>query len=458
MVRRNSKYKYDINDIIERKNHNLKILNKTRIKNGKNATQKAYSVECLHCGKIFDISETGITKGVGCSFCNSLGYKKEYKYNIGDLFEYKNGDKVEILNKFYINKIDAENKKIKKQHFGKVYKTKCLKCGYISYDNEMYLERKFGCPVCNNKKVVKGINDVATTHKEYLKYFLNKEDAYTITYSSNKKIQFICPLCKTIKTSTMNKISNRGFSCSNPNCNFNNGYSYPNRFMYSFLKQLKVNFESEKIFNWSKNKKYDFYIPSLSCIIEAMGKQHYEDWTFSRAEEQQKNDKLKEQLAKENGIKHYIVLDCRKSETEWIKNSILNSELNELFDLSNINWQECELNSRKSLILEIYKKYNEENFENLKEFSKNFPYPYEKIISIISEGDKNGIINNKNKFKIYILYKGERYEFDRISHCIKFLKENFNISICHNKIKELLEYNSKNKNKKEYKDVLIDYR
>lgn len=151
-------------------------------------------------------------------------------------------------------------------------------------------------------------------------------------------------------------LTERGFSC--PKCS--DGISYSEKFVYNLLKNLSVVFKKEKTFDWSQNKRYDFYIPKLSCIIEVHGLQHYFYTGFSRSlEEEQENDKLKEQLAKENGIKHYIILDCRKSEMEWVKNSILNSQLNELFDLSNINWKEIDYNSNGSLFIKFYVLFKE---------------------------------------------------------------------------------------------------
>jgi hypothetical protein len=52
---------------------------------------------------------------------------------------------------------------------------------------------------------------------------------------------------------------------------------------------------------------------------------------------------MKKELALNNGIKeeNYIIIDCRESTLEWIKNNengILNSKLADLFDLSKIDW------------------------------------------------------------------------------------------------------------------------
>ena len=151
--------------------------------------------------------------------------------------------------------------------------------------------------------------------------------------------------------------------------------SYPNKFIFNVLQQLLGdNFENEKIFNWSDNKRYDFYfkINKEAYLIEAHGLQHYQNCTRGRSlEEEQENDRLKKELALRNGIKedNYIIIDCRESTLEWIKNHILKSKLNNIFDLTKVDWlislkyacsslvkQACELwNENKYSVIQISK-------------------------------------------------------------------------------------------------------
>ena len=58
------------------------------------------------------------------------------------------------------------------------------------------------------------------------------------------------------------------------------------------------------------------------------------------------------------------MLDCRKSELEWIKNSILNSKLNEIFDLNNIDWKECEKYALEGLTKQICEYWEEQKKVN----------------------------------------------------------------------------------------------
>ena len=133
--------------------------------------------------------------------------------------------------------------------------------------------------------------------------------------------------------------------------------SYPERLLSSLLSILGVDFSREQTFSWATNilegegkrsfKRYDFYIPSLNTIIEVHGSQHYGggfEYLGGRSlEEERENDKQKEQLAKANGIKHYIVINALSSTLSFIKESVVsNAEFTSLFDISEIDWDEVE--------------------------------------------------------------------------------------------------------------------
>ena len=176
-----------------------------------------------------------------------------------------------------------------------------------------------------------------------VKYLENKENG-ELTIGSQEKVNCICPKCKESKIIPLYRLYERGFNC--PNCS--SKVSYPNRFIFKLLKQLNIQFETEEVFDWAKNKRYDFYILILNCIIEAHGMQHYKDSSWSTVQFQQENDALKENLALSNGIVNYIQLDCRKSNMEYIKQSILNNEkMGELFDLTKIDWNKIDKELRE---------------------------------------------------------------------------------------------------------------
>lgn len=140
-------------------------------------------------------------------------------------------------------------------------------------------------------------------------------------------------------------------------CSEGTSGSYPERLINSLLTILGVDFAREKTFPWStgviddaghsSTKRYDFYIPALSAIIEVHGSQHYdggfENLGGRSLKEEQENDRQKEKLAKANGIKHYIILNALSSTLSYIKESILsNNDFTSLFDLTNVKWEEVE--------------------------------------------------------------------------------------------------------------------
>jgi len=122
--------------------------------------------------------------------------------------------------------------------------------------------------------------------------------------------------------------------------------------MYSILEQLNIDFKMEKVFDWSQTRKYDFYLKDFNYIIETHGGQHYAECSRGKLslKETQTNDKLKNQLADDNKIDKYIIIDCRNSNLEFIKNNVLNSEMAKLFDLSAIDWLKCEEYACSSLV------------------------------------------------------------------------------------------------------------
>lgn len=294
-------------------------------------------------------------KSIECPYCNSVGQWIADEY----------GD--ENVSKYWgtSNKGDAFSY-AKKSH-SKIY----IKC----QSNESHGEYAVacsdftsgrGCPICSNKQIAKGVNDVATTHPHLVKYFLDKQEAYTVGAGSSKVIKLACERCGSIKNTKLTYVTKRGFSC--PVCG--DGKSYPEKLVANILKHIGVDFKQEvtkTTFDWCGDSRYDFYIPSLSTIIETHGEQHY-NGRFSNyvggrtLEEEQENDRMKRKLALANGIERYIVLDCRNAELGWIRDNILNSELPSLlnFNQCDIDWNECEITARGSSIAgECWKLWND---------------------------------------------------------------------------------------------------
>jgi len=284
------------------------------------------------CGSVFSIYYKEFRNKKECPFC-----KKEK-------------DKI-IYNEFIKSKVEEKGYTLLSAYNNAVSKLDMV-CpnGHFIKKAWYHLKEDTGCPICANQNVVKGINDISTTHTQYLKYFNNTEDAYLYSYGSNKEIVVKCPDCGNLKKIKISDLIGNNFYCRK--CG--DGVSYPEKIMFNVLSQLNINFETQKKFCWSENKYYDFYIPSLNIIIETHGEQHYKESNFFKKtlKEQENNDFLKKYLATQNGIEinNYIVIDCRNSNIDWIKNNILNSKLHKIYNFSNIDWTKCHEHACNSLV------------------------------------------------------------------------------------------------------------
>lgn len=211
-----------------------------------------------------------------------------------------------------------------------------------------------GCQICANKAVLKGFNDMWTTHPEQARLLANVEDGYKYTYSSNVKVDWICGECdEPIKDKTINKINDRGLKC--PICS--DGMSIPEKIMYCLLKELQLDFDTQKRFNWLSNRFYDFYVEEYNLIIEMHGRQHYSISQFHNIEEklkaQQDIDTLKREAALKEGVDFYIEIDASKSDYEYIKSNIMRSELADIIKFENVSWGNVFSNCSKSLNIEV---------------------------------------------------------------------------------------------------------
>lgn len=224
---------------------------------------------------------------------------------------------------------------------------------------------------------------------------IGEENSKKYLHSVSTKVKCTCPICgnNDRKISISKIYGKRNILCSN--CS--DGVSYPEKIMFNVLKELNTNFiyQLSKINAlWCKNKRYDFYfeLDNKKYIIETHGEQHYEEKSnFKQSlKEIQENDKIKKELAIKKGIKeeNYITIDCRKSELNWIKNNILNSKLNNIFDLSIVDWNKCESYAlRSSLIKEVCDYWNNET-KIVSEIAKKFKLTETCIYNYLRKGRK----------------------------------------------------------------------
>lgn len=379
--------------------------------------------------KSYDFKNSKVGRVVG-------GRTSAFKLEVGCVLKDEKRDLI-ILDREYRNLIHKPDKN-GKIHIQKVkyYKYKCNKCGYDEgwTTESLLINRNASCSCCNGNVAVLGINTIWDTNGEWVEIFgVSEKDAKTYTKGSSKLIEVTCPNCgniKKIKPDTIRFNKSIGCFCGD-------SYSYCEKVMTNLLIQLNVRFETQvqkKILSWCDKYRYDFYLPEYNIIIETHGDQHYSKHDFRRVngktfKEEQRNDKLKKELAINNGVKEedYVVIDCRYSDLDWIKINVLDSRLSELFEFSKVDWIECERFALKNRVKEVCNYWNDQNHTlTTGDLSKIFKINSSTISSYLKKGTKLGWTEYDPKHEVSKVAKmnGERSRVRRSMPILAF-KEDF---------------------------------
>lgn len=333
------------------------------------------------------------------------------------------------------------------------YKYICNICGYDcgnSYRDGIWKEEywidashikydKTGCSCCQGRAVVPNVNNVGFTNKELSKYIKNEEDKLRFTASAKRKIEFICPTCGLSFKSILCNVNSQGFSC--PFCSDN--MSFGEKIVYSLLSDLNIDFIKEYSSgetDWTGRYRYDFYI-SPNIIIEVMGNQHlygtFEHLSGRTLQEEQENDEYKKQLAIKNGISEYITIDSSVADFNYIKNNIINSKLNTLFDLSNVNWEHINELSTKTLVKDICDYWNDNPNASTGILKEKFKLGYSAIQGYLKQGSKLGWCDyDVNNFRRNNIYKNDTVNTSKPIKCIENNKYFKSAGLCSRKSKE----------------------
>lgn len=377
---------------------------------------------------------SSLYKGIGCKECAKEGIS-EKNSKTHDEFVYE----MSVLN---------EGIKILTQYTGMSEEiTVELRCGHIWTTKAINIYyRDFGCPYCSGNAILVGFNDLWTTSPETAKMLTNPKDGYLVSKGSGQKKNFTCPLCNKRQNKIVKNVVNRTLQCTY--CG--DGVSFPNKFGRALLDQLiGDDYIPEYSPDWIGLHKYDNYFiyHDNHYVLEMDGGFHYEENDFSSnsLEERQLIDKLKDELANSHGI-NVIRIDCCESSCSYIVQNIMGSVLNEIFDLSNVDWQKCDMQAQKNLIKEACDLYMS-GVKSTDEISKKIKVGRGTAVGYLKKGaefgwcdydPKKSHIGKPNKklrkpVVVTNMQSGIEYYFDGVTLCEKKMFETCGIKV-HRKV------------------------
>ena len=155
------------------------------------------------------------------------------------------------------------------------------------------------CPYCTNYKVLSGLNDLATTNPELIKYWDDEKNGSLkpnmVMKGQHKEVWWIGECGHSWKSTIYHMVE--GKRC--PICNIENKSSFPEQAIYFYLKKVfnEVEIENRKVLN---GKELDIYIPSIKTAIEFDGDAWHKDV---------EKDIIKNQLCNEKGIRLIRIRD-----------------------------------------------------------------------------------------------------------------------------------------------------
>ncbi|MBQ2397357.1 MAG: hypothetical protein II304_10050 [Bacteroidales bacterium] len=294
-------------------------------------------------------------------------------------------------NNLLVLELSKENERTKKD--GKT-RLKCIcDCGEITYTfkDSLISGRTKSCG-CIKKKPYKYEKNqfVQTKHGKF--EILERKRMLKGKKLASTKVY----VCKCLDCGEINEIQETVLCSESGSCKAcSESRSFGEKYFYCFLKQLGVSFETEYYPKWSSRKYYDFFfeVGSNKYIVEIDGEQHEKRYSKSKKtiEEIAEIDLKKDIEAKNNGHK-LIRIKYSQTKNQSIEDNIKKSELANVFDMKNIDWQKCFFSAMSHWEREICELWNN-GIVSTKEISKKVNISPNYISKILANCAKNNLCN-----------------------------------------------------------------
>ena len=225
---------------------------------------------CSTCGHSWDTKIQERTEGSGCPICAG---KKRAKARHDTILKKKGGIKDPLLLKEWDYKENGDlTPEQVTEGSGKYVHWVCSKCGHkwLAKILNRTLNKR-GCPLCANLVVVKGKNDLATTHPHLAAEWHPTKNGeltpYKVTYGKGKKVWWQCPFGHEYEATILHRSS--GTNC--PVCNSGRQTSFAEQAFYYYIKKIYPDAINRYTDIFDNRMELDIYIPSRHIAIEYDG-------------------------------------------------------------------------------------------------------------------------------------------------------------------------------------------
>lgn len=287
-------------------------------------------------GHSYDARAKDRKHGLNCPYCSNkkvlVGFNDLYTYCINNHLE-------EIIEEFDNDKNKFSMKDVTAGSDKETW-WKCPKGHSYQSSPSRRVMRGSGCGICSHNILVKGVNDLLTTHPEIAKewdYKKNKVGPDEVMAGSNiDKYWFLCPKGHSYHTTVLGR--KRGTNC--PQCNIEKHTSIPERSIYYYMKKyfndVIDSYHNKKI----GRKEIDIFLPTFNFGIEYDGRAWHKKYT---------RDIEKDNICLKNDITLFRVreIGCFEYESSSIKKYInpydtkeLNEAIKSIFDYINKKYKQ----------------------------------------------------------------------------------------------------------------------
>lgn len=172
--------------------------------------------------------------------------------------------------------------------------------------------RGCGCPYCVNKKILKGFNDLATTHPDLVKEWNfeknNDISPDNISYGSDRKVWWKCKKGHEWEATINSRVA--GNKC--PYCDKEHHTSLPEKAIYYYIKKIFPDAIENVHLSFLGKMELDIYIPSVKLSIEYDG---------AKWHQRSELDKRKDNVCYANGLKVIRIMEdgCQEYDSQSIK-------------------------------------------------------------------------------------------------------------------------------------------